>query len=256
MARSTARKRALNTLYEADEKGQDILSLLSERLEVPGAQTPLPDYAVEMITGVAKNIRDIDSLLNEHSTGWKVGRMAVVDRNILRIAVWEMVYNDEVPDAVAIDEALGLAKTLSDEDSPAFIHGLLSAVEADSEARERALEDARAREREALAPAVAVSDESAANPTGGIDAADGTGEPDTSDKADEEASASPTADTSDDLKESGESADDTAAEAGQDDSIDFDDLVLEDPLDIPADDSRDDDEEDGDESGHDEGIES
>ena len=128
MARSTARKRALNTLYEADEKGQDILSLLDERIAVPGVQSPLPDYAIEIVRGVADHLRDIDATLNEYSTGWKVRRMAVVDRNILRIAAWEIMYNPEVPDKVAIDEALGLAKTLCDDDAPAFIHGLLSAV--------------------------------------------------------------------------------------------------------------------------------
>ena len=132
MARSTARKRALNTLYEADEKGQDILSLLAERIEQPGAQTPLPDYAIEIVRGVAENLYRIDSVLDEHSTGWKVKRMGVVDRNILRIPVWEIMFNDDVPNMVAIDEALGLAKTLCDDDSPAFIHGLLSAVSADA----------------------------------------------------------------------------------------------------------------------------
>ena len=108
MARSTARKRALNTLYEADEKGQDILSLLEERIAVPGAQTPLPDYAIDIVRGVAEHRRDIDAKLNECSTGWKTSRMGVVDRNILRIAAWEIMYNDDVPDKVAIDEALGL----------------------------------------------------------------------------------------------------------------------------------------------------
>lgn len=131
MARSTARKRALNTLYEADEKGQDILSLLDERIAEPGAQTPLPDYAVEIVRGVADHRRDIDRMLNDHSTSWKVRRMHVIDRNILRIATWEIVYNDEVPDKVAIDEAINLAKTLCDDDAPSFIHGLLSAISAD-----------------------------------------------------------------------------------------------------------------------------
>ena len=131
MARSTARKRALNTLYEADEKGQDILSLLAERIEQPGAQTPLPDYAIEIVRCVAEHIAAIDAMLDEHSTGWKVKRMGVVDRNILRIAAWEIMFNDDVPNMVAIDEALSLAKTLCDDDSPAFIHGLLSAVSAE-----------------------------------------------------------------------------------------------------------------------------
>lgn len=128
MARSTARKRALNTLYEADEKGQDILSLLAERIANPGTQTPLPDYAIDIVRGVAEHRGEIDHLLDEHSTGWKVKRMAVVDRNVLRIATWEILYNDEVPDKVAIDEAISLAKTLSDEGSTSFIHGLLSAI--------------------------------------------------------------------------------------------------------------------------------
>ncbi|MCI1220106.1 MAG: transcription antitermination factor NusB [Bifidobacterium sp.] len=133
MARSTARKRALNTLYEADEKGQDFLSLLAERIAQPGAQTPLPDYAIEVVRGVADNRATIDRALDEHSTGWKIRRMAVVDRNILRIAAWEILRNDEVPDKVAIDEALSLARMLSDEDSLSFIHGLLSALCADKE---------------------------------------------------------------------------------------------------------------------------
>ncbi|KFJ06574.1 transcription antitermination factor NusB [Bifidobacterium tsurumiense] len=133
MARSTARKRALNTLYEADEKGQDILSLLAERIAEPGAQTPLPSYSIDIVRGVAEHGRVIDRILNDHSTGWKIRRMAVVDRNILRIATWEILFNQEVPNKVAIDEALGLAKTLSDDDAPSFIHGLLSAICADEE---------------------------------------------------------------------------------------------------------------------------
>lgn len=134
MARSTARKRALNTLYEADEKGQDILSLLSERIATPGAPTPLPEYAVDIVKGVAAHRYQLDSLLNAHSETWQVRRMPVVDRNILRLAVWEIVYNDEVPAKVAIDEALQLAKKLSDYDAPPFMHGLLSAVAEDPEA--------------------------------------------------------------------------------------------------------------------------
>ena len=134
MARSTARKRALNTLYEADEKSQNILSLLDERVKEPGAQTPLPEYAVEIVRGVGERRHRIDKVLNHCSTGWKVGRMAVIDRNILRIAAWEILANDDVPDKVAIDEAIALAKIYSDDDAIAFIHGLLSAIMADKDA--------------------------------------------------------------------------------------------------------------------------
>ena len=98
------------------------------RTSCPCSQTPLPEYAIEIVRGVAEHRHDIDATRDEHSTGWKISRMGVVDRNILRIAAWEIMYNDEVPDKVAIDEALGLAKSLCDDESPAFIHGLLSAV--------------------------------------------------------------------------------------------------------------------------------
>lgn len=136
MARSTARKRALNTLYEADEKEQDIVSLLEERIAQPGAQTPLPQYAIEIVHGVADHLSDINRTLDEHSTSWPLSRMAVIDRNILRIATWELLYNSEVPSKVAIDEAVSLAKTLSEADSPSFVHGILSAIERDQELEE------------------------------------------------------------------------------------------------------------------------
>ncbi|RMA46242.1 transcription antitermination factor NusB [Bifidobacterium sp. wkB344] len=142
MARSTARKRALNTLYEADEKSQDFLSLLEERKARPGAQTPLPAYAVTVVEGVAEHRRDIDEALQTHSTRWPLSRMHAIDRNILRIAAWEMLYNPEVPDKVAIDEALSLAKTLSDADAPSFIHGVLSALEQEKDEHQARREQA------------------------------------------------------------------------------------------------------------------
>lgn len=153
MARSTARKRALNTLYEADEKDQDILSLLDERIAHPGAQTPLPDYAIQIVRGVAEHQATIDETIDRHSTRWPLSRMHVIDRNLLRIATWEMLYNPDVPDKVAIDEALSLAKTLSDADAPAFIHGLLSAVrkEKEQEAQHDDMEAVRRQEASRIA---------------------------------------------------------------------------------------------------------
>lgn len=133
MARSTARKRALNTLYEADLKDADILDLLAEREKNPGADTPLPEYASDIVRGVAQHYKRINGMINEHAS-WKISRMAVVDRNILRMGVWEIVYNDEIPAPVAIDEALALAKKLSDADSPSFIHAVLSAISDDPNA--------------------------------------------------------------------------------------------------------------------------
>ncbi len=125
MARSTARKRALNTLYEADEKSQSFQSLLVERISYPGAETPLPPYAIEIVQGVADHAREIDDLLNTYAS-WPVRRMAVVDRNILRGAVWEIMYNPDVPPAVAISEATTLARSLCDAGAPDFITGVLN----------------------------------------------------------------------------------------------------------------------------------
>ena len=109
-------------------RGRISCPFLDERIAQPGAQTPLPEYAIEIVRGVDEHRRDIDSQLNTHSTGWKVKRMHAIDRNILRIATWEILYNDDVPDKVAIDEALNLSKTLSDDAAPSFIHGVLSAI--------------------------------------------------------------------------------------------------------------------------------
>ena len=119
MARSTARKRALNTLYEADEKGQDILSLLAERIANPGTQTPLPDYAIDIVRGVAEHRGEIDHLLDEHSTGWKVKRMAVVE-NVPRTPYGRSCTTTNAGQS-RHRRGYRLAKTLSDESSTSFI---------------------------------------------------------------------------------------------------------------------------------------
>ncbi len=192
MARSTARKRALNTLYEADEKGQGILSLLDERIAMPGAQTPLPDYAIEIVRGVAEHRRDIDRVLDTHSTRWTVRRMGVVDRNILRIATWEIMFNDEVPDKVAIDEALSLAKTLCDDDAPSFIHGLLSAV---CDAKTVAEEPLSSEEHSEESPEQETVQEEEQGFTDSSDDTDGTDDTTVAVDADDAANATETTDT-------------------------------------------------------------
>ena len=122
-ARSKARKRALDILFEAEQRGLEPLKLLAERL--PGAQPPVPQYAVELVEGVVANQGRIDELLSTYSQGWPLERMPAVDRNVLRIGTWELLWNDEVPVAVAIDEAVELARLLSTDESPSFINGLL-----------------------------------------------------------------------------------------------------------------------------------
>jgi N utilization substance protein B len=125
-ARSKARKRALDLLFEAEQRGMNADTLLSERIAKPATQHFLNDYTVEIVRGVVTKWVQIDELLATYSQGWTVERMPAVDRAILRIGAWEVVFSDAVPDAVAISEAVALAKSLSTDASPTFVNGLLA----------------------------------------------------------------------------------------------------------------------------------
>lgn len=128
-ARSKARKRAVDVLFEADQRpGTGVLDLLAERIRQPGTQTALPEYAVEIVEGVMAHRERIDEILSTYSRGWVLERMPAVDRAILRVGVWELLFNDDVPDAVAIDEAIELARLLSTDESPTFVNGLLGRI--------------------------------------------------------------------------------------------------------------------------------
>jgi N utilization substance protein B len=125
-ARSKARKRAVDVLYEADVRSGDPLALLRERLadETP----PVPEHTVRLVEGVAEHAARIDELIDRHASGWSIDRLPDVDRAILRMAVFELLWADDVPDAVVIDEAVELAKALSTDDSPAYVNGVLGAI--------------------------------------------------------------------------------------------------------------------------------
>lgn len=125
-ARSQARKRAVDVLYEADLLGSDPVTTLAQRLAL--ADPPVNDYTVDLIEGVVAHAGRIDELLSEYSDGWTIERMPGVDRAILRIGLFELLWAPEIPDAVAIDEAVELAKSLSTEDSPKFINGVLGRI--------------------------------------------------------------------------------------------------------------------------------
>jgi N utilization substance protein B len=123
-ARSKARKRALDVLFEAELRGEPVLEVLGERA---AEQTPpVSAYATELVEGVQAHRARIDELLAAYAQGWALDRMPAVDRNILRIGAYELLWQDQVPDAVAIDEAVQLARDLSTEGSPAFVNGLLA----------------------------------------------------------------------------------------------------------------------------------
>jgi N utilization substance protein B len=127
-ARTKARKRALDVLFEAEQRGVDPVTLLAQRVAEPGTQSSLPQYSVDLVEGVVEHSSRIDELISTHSHGWTIERMPAVDRALLRLGVWEVLYNDEVPDAVAVDEAVELAKSLSTDDSPSFVNGLLGRI--------------------------------------------------------------------------------------------------------------------------------
>ncbi|MBO0774944.1 MAG: transcription antitermination factor NusB [Actinobacteria bacterium] len=123
-ARSKARKRALDVLFEAELRGEPALEVLGERsLDI---DRPFPPYASELVRGVQAHRDRIDTLLAEHAHGWPLERMPTVDRNILRIGTYELLWASDVPDGVAISEAVQLARDLSTEGSPAFVNGLLA----------------------------------------------------------------------------------------------------------------------------------
>jgi transcription antitermination protein NusB len=126
-ARSKARKRALDLLFEADLRGLDAVTVLADRLAA-GTDPPVPAYAVELVEGVTAHRPRIDELLSSYAEGWTLDRMPGVDRAVLRIGVYELLWCDGVPDAVAIDEAVELAKSLSTDESPRFVNGVLGRI--------------------------------------------------------------------------------------------------------------------------------
>ncbi|MBB3675491.1 transcription antitermination factor NusB [Modestobacter versicolor] len=125
-ARSKARKRAVDVLYEADLRSSDPLAVLRDRLA--DANPPVPDHAVRLVEGAVEQRERIDALIEEHASGWSLDRLPDVDRAILRMAVYELLWVDDVPDAVVIDEAVELAKALSTDDSPAYVNGVLGGI--------------------------------------------------------------------------------------------------------------------------------
>jgi transcription antitermination protein NusB len=125
-ARSKARKRALDVLYEADLRTVDPVSTLAERVRL--AEPPVNDYTIELVEGVQSHRDRIDAILAEYAEGWTIDRMPEVDRAVLRLGIYELLWRDDVPDAVAIDEAVELAKSLSTDESPRFVNGVLARV--------------------------------------------------------------------------------------------------------------------------------
>jgi len=168
-ARSKARKRALDILFEAELRGLPTLELLSERQSL--GDVPVQPYAADLVRGVASHSERIDELLSWNLVDWTLERMPAVDRNILRIGVYELLWADDVPDGVAISEAVALAEDLSTDNSPAFVNGVLARIKADK-------------------PGLSLDPEASAFPAGDDEAADGAKD----DGADDEDDTDPFAD--------------------------------------------------------------
>jgi N utilization substance protein B len=131
--RHQARKRAVDLLFEAEARGitpaevADGRNLLAEKQTDHGV-APLNPYTVTVARGVTEHQAHVDDLISSHLHGWTLDRLPAVDRAILRVAVWELLHAEDVPEPVAVDEAVELAKQLSTDDSPGFVNGVLGQV--------------------------------------------------------------------------------------------------------------------------------
>ncbi|HET7740081.1 MAG TPA: transcription antitermination factor NusB [Mycobacterium sp.] len=129
--RHQARKRAVEVLFEAEARGMTAAEIADSRttLAESDAETSgLNPYTVTVAHGVTEHAAHIDDLISAHLQGWTLERLPAVDRAILRVAVWELLHAEDVPEPVAVDEAVELAKKLSTDDSPGFVNGVLGQV--------------------------------------------------------------------------------------------------------------------------------
>ncbi len=135
-ARSKARKRALDVLFEADAKDVPPASVLAEtiRRRAADGDPDLNPYTIELVEGVIANRAGVDSALSASLEDWTLERLPAVDREVLRLGAYELLFRGDVPDAVAISEAVELARSLSTDESPAFVNGVLGAVAASQSA--------------------------------------------------------------------------------------------------------------------------
>jgi N utilization substance protein B len=130
-ARSKARKRALDLIFAAEARGRAPGEFLADQVAAGGA--PTNDYTVTLVQGVDEQLGRIDELISTYAEGWTLDRLPAVDRNVLRLGIFELLWVDDVPDSVAISEALNLVRDLSTDESPAFVNGVLGHVARDKD---------------------------------------------------------------------------------------------------------------------------
>lgn len=132
-ARTKARRRAVEVLFEADQRGlllsgPGLLDFAEERFVTSANHTQAPAYTRRIVEGVAEHLAGIDEAIETYAQGWSLSRMPAVDRAIARVAAWEIIHNDEVDPPVAVDEAVTLSRMLSTDDSPRYLNGLLGRI--------------------------------------------------------------------------------------------------------------------------------
>ena len=134
-ARTKARRRAIEILFEADQRGMltsdaaaQLRSFAQLRAVSSANHTEAPAYTREILNGVCDHLDDVDETIQTYAQGWTLGRMPAVDRAIARVATWEIVYNDDVDAPVAVDEAMTLSRMLSTDESPRYLGGLLGRI--------------------------------------------------------------------------------------------------------------------------------
>ena len=130
-ARSKARKRALDLIFAAEARGKVATILLDD--QIAAGEGPANEYTLDLVRGVTEYRTRLDALITRYSQGWTLTRMPAVDRNVLRLAIFEVLYVEDVPDAVAISEALTLVRDLSTDESPAFVNGILGNIARDKD---------------------------------------------------------------------------------------------------------------------------
>jgi N utilization substance protein B len=130
-ARSKARKRALDVLYASEMRSESPVVALDR--SIADGEGPTNDYTALLVRGVVEHQARIDALLSSYSEGWNLERMPAVDRNVLRLGVFEVLYAEDVPDGVAVSEAMALVRELSTDESPLFVNGILGAIVRDKD---------------------------------------------------------------------------------------------------------------------------
>ncbi|KQY64244.1 MULTISPECIES: transcription antitermination factor NusB [unclassified Nocardioides] len=126
-ARTKARKRALDVLFASELRNEGPVIALDR--SIADGEGPTNDYTATLVRGVVEHQEEIDALLSGAAEGWTLDRMPAVDRNVLRIGTWELLYADDVPDAVAVSEAVNLVRDLSTDESPGYVNGILGTIQ-------------------------------------------------------------------------------------------------------------------------------